>query len=606
MKNSTKLALIIAGVLIVLAGVIGITFAYFSTGGVQDTANTFNSGCLNISLTNESTSINLTDAYPITDVEGLETTSYDFTVKNNCNSATNYQINLESLNEQVNSLNADYIKVSLSSDTVDNVISILSSNTSATPSIDNAYESYNLYTDSLDANEEKTYHLKIWVDYDATVEQAASKVYQSKINVIANPETTIVDTLEAKFNLEDKTITSTLTDNVTSASYCVTENNICSPNTSATISNNTYTVELEGNENKQMVCTKLNGTSKVICSNGVEVKPLCPEGASACNTILAGKNIDDSRSGEITGTLEEDTTGTVYSVADDWGTSYVFAGAPTDNWVRFAGYYWRIIRINGDGSVRMIYSGEDTGEITDANRVGVSTQIGTSVYNSSSDDNAYVGYMYGSTGASSYASTHANTNNSTIKGVLDNWYKTNIVDKGYSDKISTEAGFCNDRKTQSGIWSGYGNLGYGANATGYAPAGRLISNGSWKSSQTPSLKRSQIDDYFTVSGSSKGNHKLTYPVGLITSDEVVLAGGFGGSSNSSYYLYTGEYYWTMSPFDFYSAGYAGVFSVDSNGCLDGDGVYWTAPGVRPVINLSADVSITGGSGSSSSPFEVAT
>ena len=153
MKNSTKLALIIAGVLIVLAGVIGITFAYFSTGGVQDTANTFNSGCLNISLTNESTSINLTDAYPITDVEGLETTSYDFTVKNNCNSATNYQINLESLNEQVNSLNADYIKVSLSSDTVDNVISILSSNTSVTPTIDNAYESYNLYTDSLDANE---------------------------------------------------------------------------------------------------------------------------------------------------------------------------------------------------------------------------------------------------------------------------------------------------------------------------------------------------------------------------------------------------------------------------------------------------------------------
>ena len=596
MNQSTKISLIVGGVLVVLAGVIGITFAYFSTGGVQDTANTFNSGCLNISLTNESTSINLTDAYPITDVEGLETTSYDFTVKNNCNSATNYQINLESLNEQVNSLNADYIKVSLSSDTVDNVISILSSNTSATPSIDNAYKSYNLYTDSLEANEEKTYHLKIWVDYDATVEQAASKTYTSKINVIANPETTIVDTLEAKFNIEGTTATATLTDNVTSATYCTTTGNICTPNTSATISNNSYTVELEELEQPQVICTQLNGTSKLICSNGVEVKPLCPEGAEACNTILAGKNIDDSRNGAITGTLTTNTTGTVYSVADDWGTSYVYAGAPTDNWVSFAGYYWRIIRINGDGSIRMIYAGTSTTEKNEDD------QISTSKYNSTYNDNAYVGYMYGSRGASSYSATHANTSNSTIKGILDNWYKTNIVDKGHSDKVSTEAGFCNDRKTQSGVESGFGTLGYGTNATTYAPLGRLYQNG-WKSSQTPSLKCSQIgNDMFTVSGSSKGNHKLTYPIGLITSDEVVLAGGFGGSSNTSYYLHTGGYYWTMSPYYFRSAGHAGVFRVTSDGSF-GISYVNSTYGVRPVINLKADITITG-EGTSSNPYKV--
>ena len=602
MNQSTKISLIVGGVLIVLAGVIGITFAYFSTGGVQDTANTFNSGCLNISLTNESTSINLTDAYPITDVEGLETTSYDFTVKNNCNSATNYQINLESLNvnleslnEQVNSLGADYIKVSLSSDTVDNVISILGDNKSVTPSIDGSYESYNLYTDSLDAKEEKTYHLNIWVDYDATVEQAASKTYTSKINVIANPETTVVDTLEAKFNIEGTTATATLTENTTSATYCTTTGNICTPSTSATISNNTYEVELEGNENKQMVCTKLNGTSKLICSNGVEVKPLCPEGAEACNTILAGKNIDDSRNGAITGTLTTNTTGTVYSVADDWGTSYVYAGAPTDNWVQFAGYYWRIIRINGDGSIKLIYNGTSTAT------TGTSTQIQTSAYNSTYNDNAYVGYMYGSRGASSYSATHANTNNSTIKRILDNWYKTNIVDKGHSDKVSTEAGFCNDRKTQSGVISGYGTTGYGTNATTYAPLGRLYQNG-WKSSQTPSLKCSQIgNDMFTVSGSSKGNHKLTYPIGLITSDEVVLAGGFAGSSNNSYYLYTGEYYWTMSPSRF-DGSLAGVFLVRSDG---GFGYYNvnSTRGVRPVINLKADITITG-EGTSSNPYKV--
>ena len=115
MKKSTKIILIVGIVVLVILGVIGVTYAFFSTGGSQETANTFTSGCLSISLTNESTAINLENAYPVTDVEGLEGTSYDFTITNNCDSPTNYQINLESLNQVSNSLNADYIKVALSS-----------------------------------------------------------------------------------------------------------------------------------------------------------------------------------------------------------------------------------------------------------------------------------------------------------------------------------------------------------------------------------------------------------------------------------------------------------------------------------------------------------
>ena len=352
-------------------------------------------------------------------------------------------------------------------------------------------------------------------------------------------------------------------------------------------------VELSYDMNSQML------TVTPMTTKGTKCYLYFDEQLSAADIILADKNIDDSRNGAITGTFSEDTTGTVYSVADDWGTSYVYAGAPTDNWVQFAGYYWRIIRINGDGSIRMIYAGTSTTEKNEDD------QISTSAYNSTYNDNAYVGYMYGSTGASSYSATHANNNNSTIKGILDSWYKINIVDKGHSDKVSTEAGFCNDRKISTVSRSGYGTLGYGSNATVYAPVDRFLdSNWDWLSSQTPSLKCSQIgNDMFTVSGSRKGNYKLTYPVGLITSDEVVLAGGFGGSSNNSYYLYTGEYYWTMSP-SYFSGGHARVFYADSNGFLDSVSVYWTVPGVRPVINLKADVTITGGNGSSSTPFEL--
>ena len=96
-KNNKKV--IIIGTVIIVLLLIGITFAFFSTGGTQDTANTFTSGCLNIELTDASSSIKLTNTYPISDVEGVDSTSYDFTIRNTCDTSTNYSINLESLNE---------------------------------------------------------------------------------------------------------------------------------------------------------------------------------------------------------------------------------------------------------------------------------------------------------------------------------------------------------------------------------------------------------------------------------------------------------------------------------------------------------------------------
>ena len=119
-----KRIIILVVSLIAITGIIvGVSYAFFSVGGSQEQANTFTSGCLSIKLTNESSAIHLTNTYPITDIEGLEGASYDFTIKNTCTTETNYSINLESLNKQTNSLSADYIKVALSSDTVDHVIS---------------------------------------------------------------------------------------------------------------------------------------------------------------------------------------------------------------------------------------------------------------------------------------------------------------------------------------------------------------------------------------------------------------------------------------------------------------------------------------------------
>ena len=306
-------------------------------------------------------------------------------------------------------------------------------------------------------------------------------------------------------------------------------------------------------------------------------------GGNAGEEILAHYKTVKTRSLPLTTSskVEDTTTGTIYKAQDDWGDTYYFAGNPTDNWVKFANFYWRIIRINGDGSIRMIYQG------TSANTTGTGTQLQTNAFNSSYNRSEYVGYMY-TTGQQ-----HGNTTNSSIKGVLDNWYSSNLA--SYADKISKEAGFCGDREMASGYsWSSQPS-----STIYYAGYGRLVQNSS---SVNPTFKCSNSNDLYTTSSSSKGNKKLTNPIGLITADEVVMGGLPWSGSTTSNYLYTGQHYWTMSPYYFFSAGYAYVFIVYSSGLLSNSGVH-NAWGVRPVINLSADVKVTG-SGTSSDPFVV--
>lgn len=278
------------------------------------------------------------------------------------------------------------------------------------------------------------------------------------------------------------------------------------------------------------------------------------------------------------------STAVVYAVPDDFGGSFVFRGNITNNYVKFAGYFWRIIRINGDGSIRMIYDG------TVANANGTSStdrRTTTSAFKSSPyNSNTYIGYMYGAVG-STYAATHTNASSSTIKTAVDNWYKTNIVDKGYSSYV-VDAIYCNDRSLTSGT-------GVGTTATNYGAYNRLYTN------KAPSLKCSQAIDKFTKS-TVLGNGKLTYPVGLITADEVALAGGTYGTNNNTYYLYTGNYYYTMSAYNFTSST-ANIFGVNASGALTYSNNY-TAYGIKPVISIRSDA-ITGGTGISTDPFVTA-
>ena len=291
----------------------------------------------------------------------------------------------------------------------------------------------------------------------------------------------------------------------------------------------------------------------------------------------------------------------MYKKADDLGTSYYYRGAVDNNWVKFGkegdkDIYWRIIRINGDGSIRMIYTGttdpKTDSSVTGSNGVymtGTGTQINAATYafNSSRDKAEYVGYMF------TLGEQHGNSTSSTIKTIIENWYAgTTLKD---NTLVSQDQIFCNDRSAssiQTAAWTSTGaTYDYGA-------YGRLYSN------KKPILTCPTASDKFTSKKSSIGNKALEYPVGLITADEVAMAGGAFGSSNtnSSYYLYTNQNSWLGSPSYFYSSGLAKEFVVYSSGCLNYNNVDYNN-GARPVVSLSSKAKLSG-NGTYSNPYTV--
>ena len=293
----------------------------------------------------------------------------------------------------------------------------------------------------------------------------------------------------------------------------------------------------------------------------------------------------------------DETTVGLFKTEDDLGDSYYFRGDVENNYVYFANKYWRIIRINGDGTIRMIYAGTSAhpNGYNDYNDSSTNDMgIGTNKFNVADYiDNAYVGFMYGATYNPidySYDKTHANTNNSTIKGVLDTWYKNNIKNTT-NEQYVVDAIYCNDRELQSGT-------GTGDDETYYKAYNRI------KTNKTPTLKCNKVNDRFTVNTTLNGvtgNGALTYPIGLITIDEALYAGTVSRSgANIKYYLYTGGGFWTMSPSHFNSSFYMFFISYAGfvNQTVGGDALV-----VRPVISISG-TALNSGNGTKTDPFKI--
>ncbi len=316
---------------------------------------------------------------------------------------------------------------------------------------------------------------------------------------------------------------------------------------------------------------------------------------------------------------------------DDYGTSYYYRGAVDNNFVVFANMCWRIVRIDGLGNIKLtLYNYNPThsanpcsssldGETMAFARLNPDNANNyKSAFNTLSSKNTYIGFMYSNNlDSTDFNIAHANDKDSTILTKLKTWYDV-VFTQSDKEKLA-DVIWCNDKRVVSDTTYkpfSYNNIlgtGLGTDPSYYQAIKRIYP----LPQAVPSLKcgTSKTDNLiskFTASTSTDGgwgNGKLNgYKIGLLTSDEIVFAGGVELSSNLYYYLHkntNGGYalYWSMSPEGIFGAD-AVVIGVADAGSVGGDSVNRAESGIRPAVSLKSNTTISGGNGTQESPFVV--
>ena len=618
-KRKNYLILILVTALLIT--IIGISYAAFNYVGTGQKANTITTGAISMTYTESTNSIALSNALPTTDATGKKRKNtgeyFDFTVKSSIRGNTDINYEIAAKEESGNTFSGKNIKYYLTKVNSDGTeTEVMAPRTYYEEPSGNVYtgrpsDMMSLFVGNLNQQGDTTinYRLRLWVDENYNPQNDnGGLTYKVKVNVYGQTSDTVAQA----------------------------EDTYCKDNGFNTLSDCMLVLNNhEANATAAKTAIKAKGTP-----NFAKIAP------------------------------NDTETDGLYMAEDDEGESYYYRGAVKNNYASFAGFTWRIIRRNGDGSVRMIYSGKST---TDT---GEATSIGNSQFNSKYWDPTYLGYKYNedfelhenndttgydwftntskynygtgytfdastkkftltgtikqltwkdnhdeivksqlysclnascnvvykvtgyqndttmtvkpiSYSSKSLATAQTNNTNSAIKTTIDNWYKNNLT--AYTSKLADET-FCNDRSISSGT-------GYKLDSqTFYGSYNRNANR------RTPSLKCTQANDKFKVSNASA---KLDYPVALITADEMAMAGGVFDTSNTNYYLYNGQYQWSLSPGRF-TSNYsdANGWFVSPSGSLSPWIRVTYSYGVRPVINLKADTLITKGDGTSLNPFVI--
>ena len=652
-KDKNKLK-IFSSLLIIVLLIMGVSFAVFQNFARQSGTNNLGAtNCFSVTFEGVNNAINLANDYPIPDSEDLERDPYTFKVTNNCNQYLSLSIGVETLS--TSEIPSNLIKgVIVKNGGIPTTAMLLSSG--KTMEAQNGGTAYELLTDGLGANSSKTYDLRLWFDESMTKEQGASKKYQGKVIVGASAdvqgsrylreailaenevkEPLTIPGKEGSIHTLDE-ITTIETESVDSdeQAYYVTYGTGYEINgtkfnlTGAAVTSDTYA----------------NSYSSLV-GKYLPYRSLSSSGSSTAGTMKTTTNLswvyyvvsatqDSFTYKEVDLSTRNISEALLASTEDDYGMSYYFRGNVKNNYVEFANKCWRIVRIVGDGSVKLVLHNDNVNKVenpclssNNSDEAAFAHYDGstyTSAFNLNWSDVAYVGFMYGTVpgcenhpeitdidscahsgytwiSSNSYADAHANINKSTILTNLETWYKNNLL--LYEDKLA-DIIWCNDKN-------------YISNSINFAALVRVDRNES-PSLICPNDNNGGKLSKYTVSDTINGNGSLTYKVGLLTADEIAFAGLRRYSpTNNIDYLYKpimylneniGTYeYWTMSPSFFNNPG--GDHS-------DGDGLhiitahqegisvvgYVEFPrGVRPSISLVSSIKVTG-SGTSEDPYKV--
>ena len=577
----------------------GVSYAVFTNYSSQTDANTLAASCMDLEF-NGQNEINLLNTYPISEGEALEQTPYTFTIKNKCDNYIEYYV-IASVISTTNKIDSKYVKVSLLGDndlngTVINTLESIS--TPQSLSKYNITENYILKRgDGISKDESRTFNFRMWLDSNNkdiwTKEDIEGKDYQVKISVVGTVKTRPKDDLYVAALIDGvESSTFPTTDKYTASVECTRNGKKIDANESIT-----------WNGTKWLLSTAISDGNVRCNATFITKVPTFAETILAKNEV----KVPITTPGAAISTADE---ALLASAEDDYGTSYYFRGAVTNNYVEFANKCWRIVRVGGDGSVKLILHNDNpTGAANPCDAANNSASAAfarysgetyKSAYNTNYNDNAYVGFKYGTVGAGDYALTHANTNKSTILTNLEAWYEKNNL-KNY-EKVIADTVWCNDKTNVTDTtfnpynYSNVNGLGYAKNVTYYGATQRLVGTSGSAGGTGPSLK---------CNGELS---KINSKVGLITADELALAGYAYAQNNKTTYLQenaTDTYWWSLSPnyFNGYSAYVWYVYG--SIGSFDNFNDVFNTNGVRPSISLKSTTNVTG-NGTSDSPFIIST
>ena len=571
MKNKKKQIIItLIAIISLIVITVGVTYAFFNYAKEGTTDNTIKTGSITFLYTEVSgvgKGISLTEAYPVADSIGKvqvgEGKIFDFKVTSNIsmNSNIGYQVTARKKTGSTLANNAVKVYLTEVNGTEQELLLSKYSELSQTDKVDiSKYDERILYEGTVPANTsnyEKNFRLRMWVsdDTDFTDGSMNDKTFTLTVNVYADGKV-VTDNLDTTNTLDSITVSDCTLDPVfnsaTTEYSCTVKNNISSVTVNATATSSKSKVR--GLGAKDLVEGKNTLPIRVIAEDGSEkiYNVNVTRKQAVQNVSIFGKqfNVIDAEPTLTTSSNNTNDESGLYASTDTntGEPTYYFRGNVTNNYVSFAGQTWRIVRINEDGTIRIIMQDGINNNTT---------------YKFNSDYSSY---------------THMYYTNSQAKTQLENWYQTNIGSKSnLADKVATGNYYCEQAKTK------------------YADS---YTSGS----ATMTTYNKYIPD-FKCSSDGNGKGLVNANVGLLNYDEVVYAGGYRGQSNSNYYLYNSSIsWWTMSPAGILR-GISYVWYVNTMGRVN-DGLATSSYIICPVLNLNTNTQISDGDGTKDSPFVV--